>query len=90
MGGEHGCFLVVFLEAGVGLFFFFSFLSHFLKERSGLFHFLSKLFFSGYGGHGEGGGQFRVFRSLSLQQVIQGKAQFVLEIGEPLGFEELL
>ena len=90
MGGEHGCFLVVFLEAGVGLLFFFLFLSHFLKERSGLFHFLSKLFFSGYGGHGEGGGQFRVFRSLSLQQVIQGKAQFVLEIGEPLGFEELL
>ena len=68
----------------------FLFLSPFLKEMGGVLYILCEFLFIGHMDHGKCGSQLRLFCSIGLCQFIHGHTQFILEIGEPLGLEELL
>ena len=90
MGEEYSRLLVGFSEISVRRVFHFPFFLLFFQETVIFFLLLLQILFVRRGGHGEGGGKLCGFRRLLFQKVIQGQAQFVLELAEPLGFEELL
>ena len=86
----HRRLLVVFSELPILSLQPFLFFSPFLQKTGGVLYFSGEFLFIGGVDHGKCGGQLRLFCGIGLCQLIHGNPQFILEIGEPLGLEELL